>query len=138
MLFGMEGETFPDRLGLYESADASPHDTLIVLERTMCYGSCPVYEVAINGNGTVLHNGMRNVEREGIARATIDPDLLQTLLQAIEEVGYFPAPTFPPCPRFFTDLSSVRTAVRLGERMNRVDPYHGCMGWGRADKMVWL
>jgi hypothetical protein len=34
----------------------------VTLKRTACYGTCPVYSVAIHGNGLVEHLGELNVD----------------------------------------------------------------------------
>lgn len=61
----------------------------ITLERTMCYGTCPVYDVEIRDNGEVKYNGKYFVEKEGPHRWTILPDAVDALNDAILKFGYF-------------------------------------------------
>ena len=35
------------------------------LERTPCYGKCPIYEIRVYENGIVLYNGKKFTEKEG-------------------------------------------------------------------------
>ncbi len=38
---------------------------VITLERTACFGACPVYTLSIYADGTVVYNGERFVDVEG-------------------------------------------------------------------------
>ena len=46
---------------------------MITLQRTACFGACPVYTVSIYADGTVAYNGERFVEVEGTQTGSIDP-----------------------------------------------------------------
>lgn len=39
--------------------------SLIGLKRTPCFGTCPVYELVLNNDGSVVYKGERFVEKEG-------------------------------------------------------------------------
>ena len=40
-------------------------EVVITLERTACFGVCPVYKLTIYGDGRVLYDGIRFVRTEG-------------------------------------------------------------------------
>jgi hypothetical protein len=42
-----------------------PDDFVISLERTSCFGECPVYSVTIDAKGNVTYDGKRFVRVEG-------------------------------------------------------------------------
>ncbi len=67
-------------------ADRQP---VITLERTACFGACPVYAVSIYADGTVAYNGERFVEVEGAQTGSIDPAAVDQLIAAFEAAGYF-------------------------------------------------
>lgn len=67
----------------------SPADVeLITLERQPCFGFCPVYTLAIQGDGTVEYNGATNVEVTGPQTSTIDPAAVEELAGAMIDAGY--------------------------------------------------
>ena len=66
--------------------DAVP---VITLERTACFGSCPIYTVAIYSDGTVVYNGERFVEMMGEHTSEIDPEVVAQMVQVFEDAGYF-------------------------------------------------
>src|SRR5215467_4459620 len=56
----------------------------VTLERTACYGTCPVYIVTIHGNGLVEYVGRLHVDIPGYQRASIQPGSFNDLLKAFE------------------------------------------------------
>src|SRR6059058_5801427 len=44
-------------------ADEIPKDTLITLERTACFGTCPVYKLTISADGKVAFEGKNTLEK---------------------------------------------------------------------------
>jgi hypothetical protein len=48
-----------------------PAPTAVTLERTPCFGTCPVYQVAISRSGMVRFVGKQHVTRQGAATAEI-------------------------------------------------------------------
>lgn len=49
------------------------------LERTPCFGACPVYKVTVSNDGTVTYTGTRFVDRLGTYKAHVWPGSLQKL-----------------------------------------------------------
>jgi hypothetical protein len=62
--------------------------TKITLERTPCYGSCPVYKVTVLGTGEVEYFGEANVDKTGTHRWSISGRRLQRLEEALERAKY--------------------------------------------------
>src|SRR5437588_9243531 len=60
----------------------------IEMERTMCYGHCPEYEVTISGSGKVLYGGKENVKVKGTRRATVDREKVRQLLAAFDRAKF--------------------------------------------------
>ena len=112
---------------------ASADSTLITLERTPCFGTCPVYRVTLSGEGRVAFTGTRFVSRVGTATADLPPERVDTLLRALEAGGYFGfadryVPGEPPCARYATDLPSAITSVTARGRSKTIHHDHGCAG----------
>ena len=75
--------------GALASDDSARDDVLITLERTSCYGSCPVYKLTIRGDGSVTYEGQKFVRVEATRQITVDPSKVLELTQAFVDVGYF-------------------------------------------------
>jgi Domain of unknown function (DUF6438) len=66
-----------------------PTDTLIRLQRTSCYGPCPVYTLTIDARGTVTYEGERSVRVSGRRTARIDTSKVARLLASAERIRFF-------------------------------------------------
>ena len=59
----------------------------ITLERTACFGTCPVYQVSIFEDGTVMYNGENFVDVTGEQTSSIDPETVELMVNAFVEAG---------------------------------------------------
>lgn len=66
--------------------------TEIGIERTHCFGSCPVYVCLIRSDGTVRYHGEAHVDRIGDWETTIDPYRFHQLANFIAESDYLQMP----------------------------------------------
>jgi hypothetical protein len=113
--------------------DAASKNTLVTLERSPCFGTCPVYRVSLSGDGTVAFVGTRFVSREGTTTTRVAPDRVERLVRSLEAAGYFAladeyVAEAPACGRYATDAPTVTTSVRAGGRSKTVRHDHGCAG----------
>ncbi|MGH6952357.1 MAG: DUF6438 domain-containing protein, partial [Vitreimonas sp.] len=69
-------------------APAQEEPVEITLRRTVCYGFCPAYTVAITGEGEVRYVGERFVNVVGPANATIPREDVARLLARFDEIGF--------------------------------------------------
>ncbi len=116
-------------IALTKTPAAAEHDTLVALKRTECFGTCPVYELALLGNGDVLYEGTKYVATTGRAQVHIPPAQVDSLAQAAVEAGFFDLPASATCEEVMTDLPSAILHVRLGKRERRYMHYYGCQGF---------
>jgi hypothetical protein len=61
----------------------------ITLSRGACYGRCPIYEIAIHGDGTVLYDGRDYVRTKGKKTLQISHASLVQLVDIFRKVDYF-------------------------------------------------
>ncbi len=61
---------------------------VVTLERTACYGLCPVYRVSISPSGLVSWVGSTNVAAVGPASAHVAPAAVEGLLDELRAGGY--------------------------------------------------
>ncbi|MFL5515418.1 MAG: DUF6438 domain-containing protein [Gemmatimonadales bacterium] len=114
-----------------QSAAAPADSAAVTLERTPCFGSCPVYLVTASSSGAVRFEGKSHVSHPGSAAGRIPKARLDSLLAELEAAGYFDfeeqyAPGSPACGNVATDLPTVITSVSLHGRTKRIEHYRGC------------
>ena len=78
--------TLSDTSGQPESV---PDDLVIKLERTRCFGGCPVYSVTIDAKGNVTYEGRWFVHVEGRVTDRIPVSRVAALLATAKRIGFF-------------------------------------------------
>ena len=81
----LEQEKIKNRL--YEPTDITK--VVITLQRSGCFGICPVYNVTIYGNGTGRYEGIANVNTTGIQISNISENHVGQLLTEFETLIIF-------------------------------------------------
>ena len=84
----------------------------IKLERTMCYGSCPVYKLSIHHKGRLTYTGKHFVEKVGTLISTLDHKTLLKLNKALEKSDYFNLVQEQPL-EMCTDMAYCITTVEM-------------------------
>ena len=113
-----------------QSATSAP---VITLERTACFGSCPVYTISVSPAGDVQYEGRAHVRKLGAATGKVPRERVDALLSELERGGYFTfaeryASPEPACGRYATDSPSTITSVTLRGHTKRVTHDYGCGG----------
>jgi len=68
---------------------AVPEDFVIKLERTSCFGPCPVYSVTIDGKGNVTYEGKKFVRVPGRQSDQIPVSRVAELVATIDRIRFF-------------------------------------------------
>lgn len=113
------------------NAQQIPADTVINLERTDCFFTCPAYLVTISADGLVIFEGKANVRVIGKAETRIAAEKVQNLIAAFLKIKFFLLRDHynsakDGCRITDGDASSVRTSIRIGGKSKSVDRYLGC------------
>jgi hypothetical protein len=95
----------------------------ITLERTSCFGSCPAYTLSIAADGTVTYNGRSYVRVTGGRTWKIEASAVEALAREMEQAGYFELKDQYRAP--VTDLPTIRTSLRIGNRTKAIEDYFG-------------
>ena len=108
----------------------------VTLDRSPCFGTCPVYTVTLDRSGNVRFEGRRFVADSGVSSGTVPRAGVDSLFAELD-AGYFDfADSYrsgdPACERYATDLPTVITEVRLGTRTKRIEHDRGCAGAPQA------
>ena len=108
---------------------ASAAADTIALERSACYGTCPVYRVLILGDGQVHVTG--DSARRANARRAVDPSAFAALEARATAIGFYrlPAKTRKDqtlCPLPATDHPTITIGIVKRGARTRVEDYTGC------------
>ena len=97
---------------------------VITLERTACFGTCPVYTLTINGDGTVIYEGKDFVKTGGRAETAISQDKVKQLISEFEKVDYFSL-NDSYTERTITDAQTVITSITIDGKTKTIEHYYG-------------
>jgi hypothetical protein len=89
---------------------------LASIERTPCYGECPVYKMTIFTNGDALYEGRMNVEMEGLHTGVLSRRSVKKIIELAEDIKFF---DFDEnyIDEYITDIpSTIVTFVKDGNR----------------------
>ena len=105
----------------------------VSVQRTACFGACPVYTISAWPSGKVTYEGKANVRQIGAASAQIPDKEIAALLRELEDAGYFTfadryAFSEPTCRRYSTDSPSVISSATFRGRTKRIEHDYGCLG----------
>lgn len=93
--------------------------TEITLERTACFGTCPMYKVTLKADGTFTYEGKEYVEHKGRYKGRFYG--FNRLAQLVEKYGYFSMKDDYSVS--MTDLPSTITSVVRNGRRKRITNY---------------
>ncbi len=118
--------------------DGELKNVVIRLERSACYGNCPVYKLTIYGDGRLEYVGETNVKLKGNKQAAIDAGDFKSLVSEFDKASYFSTDQYTEknCScRFCTDMPTVTTEIQVRGSTHRVEHYYGCTC---APKTLWV
>lgn len=104
-----------------QESDVKP---VITLQRTPCFGTCPVYTISIFADGTVVYNGENHVTVTGEQTSQIDPATVELMVKAFEDAGYFDWKEAYDMMNV-TDLPGVITSVTRDGETHQINRYTG-------------
>ena len=121
----------------YSSGDAGSSSNTaldsIALERTPCFGRCPVYRLRIAGTGAVHFEAASPRSTADTSFSdSISPSAAGALLALARAIGFFDLPDeITPanpdvCGLAATDHPSAIVTIAVGDTLKRVNHYHGC------------
>lgn len=80
---------------------------IISLERTPCFGRCPIYSIKIYGNGLLVYDAQKFNDTTGVFCSVISKTELETLKTHFNNSGFFQmADKYPEDAKSPTDLPS--------------------------------
>ena len=94
-----------------ESAMQTEPQMLATIQRTACYGQCPMYKATFMDNGEVVYIGRRFVDNLGTYKALLSEEDVLDIKKNIAEYDYYGLDSLYPTP--ITDFPSCITEVNL-------------------------
>ena len=74
--------------GLTKKANPSEIELIISLQRTACFGTCPIYKIEIFADGSGIYTGTRFVENIGVTKFNLSETQLNLILTQAEAIGF--------------------------------------------------
>lgn len=113
------------------AATRAPAADSLVLERTLCYGSCPAYRLSIAGNGGVTFTSHNPGDSTGTKTDSIQPAQLAWLLDEATRIGFFALPEVIAddstlCSLRATDRPTTTVTIFRADSTHKVVDCHGC------------
>ena len=96
-----------------------PDNAIAGIQRTACFGKCPIYKLRVYDNGTAELHAENWLDKEGDFIATVDQERFEKLMQKAEEIGYFGLANVYDSESV-TDLPSTITTMRREDELKQV------------------
>jgi hypothetical protein len=96
---------------------------IIKMEKTPCYGFCPVYDLTITGDGNAILLGKKNIKKIGTFICVIPPAKLDSLVKEFEEIKFWDLQDRYDGKK--TDLPTTYVSLTLDGKTKRIRDYYG-------------
>ncbi len=91
------------------------------INRTSCYGKCPVFTIELYDNGMVKYNGIAFVDKKGAFIATANSEFMAKIQSKALSINYLSFENkYPIAPVVIADLPTTTTFIRIGEEGKQV------------------
>ena len=74
--------------GLIKKVASSEIELIISLQRTACFGTCPIYKIEIFSDGSGIYTGTRFVKNIGVTRFSLSKTQINLILTQAEAIGF--------------------------------------------------
>jgi hypothetical protein len=103
----------------------------VVLERTLCFGTCPAYRLSVSRSGGVRFESRNPGEERRHAADTVHPRGFGSIVTKADLIDFLALPEQIAddvrfCPHPSTDLPTAIVTVFMPNGSKRVEDNHGC------------
>ncbi len=98
-------------------------ELIISLQRTPCYGTCPIYKMEIFSDGSAFYHGERFVDKMGDYEFTVSKETINYILKKAVEINFFEMEDKYTAP--ISDLPKTITFIKNGKDQKRIIDYYG-------------
>lgn len=96
---------------------------IFILEKTACYGTCPVYKVNVFRNDSLTFEGERFVDKIGIHTKEIPKGTVKQLIKQFREANFFAFKS--AYEAHISDLPTTYITFNDGAKSLKIKDYHG-------------
>lgn len=100
------------------------------MERTPCYGECPVYTVTVTADGVVNFVGIEYVSEQGEQRSQVSPEAVAKLQAGLKRLNFFNLRSREKgrrgCLKYRTDHTSIILHAVTSSDDKTIKLYTGC------------
>src|ERR1700680_4156370 len=100
------------------SAELIGPNDFVEVQRTQCFGPCPMYKVRIGGDGQIAWRGEAYVQLKGSTSARVSPDDALLVIGKFQKAGFWSL--CESYDRPITDVPSTITTVHIGDNEKHV------------------
>lgn len=104
----------PEPQWVKELREGFPDNLFVRLERTACFGTCPIYVLSIFEDGTVIYEGKKWVDKEGIYKSSVEKEVLDKIKHQADVFKFYSMNTVYDNTNV-TDLPTTITALKADE-----------------------
>lgn len=88
---------------------------VIRLQRTACFGKCPVFTLDVFANGTVFYKGIAHIKKHGEYKTTVNKAFINNIQQRAAAINFMALQNFyPSSDNMIADIPSTITYIRIG------------------------
>lgn len=104
---------------LIRSKKNIPDSLVARIQRTACFGRCPIYTISLYNSGFATYRGQKWVENEGFYGAYVGLNVLKTLQSMAKEINFLELQDIYDS-NGVTDLPSTITTIRINDHVKVV------------------
>ena len=72
----------------FQLSSEKDKELIISLQRTACFGTCPIYKIEIFSDGSGIYTGTRFVENIGVTKFSLSEMQMNLILTQAEAIGF--------------------------------------------------
>jgi Domain of unknown function (DUF6438) len=97
------------------------NELMVSLQRTPCFGRCPVFKIELYEDGKVVYEGRAFSTRLGTHKAVASTELMKAILQKANDIKYLTFNgKYPKGESMITDIPTTISYVKLGSESKMI------------------
>jgi hypothetical protein len=123
---GAVSETSPPTPNPFPTDGSIPEDLIIRINRTPCYGTCPVYRMTVKADGNVKFFGQDHTEIKGETEGEISQEKIKQLIEEFKKANFFALQDKYTTEDCATDMPSANTTIFINGQVKKIEHNVGC------------
>ena len=135
--------TLHDELYQYDNSILKDADTVLIIEHTGCYGTCPVERRTVFMDGNVIIENRKFVKPIGRRNIRINSERAKQIFKSFFDSDFLNLKD--SYMRWSVDCADSRSddfttifTLKLGSKLKSIKYYHGCGGFSAENLLIFL